>query len=183
MARRLVARIAVAAGTAALVLSSTVGPADADTRRFRDRAGDTGVESDLTRVVVDHGGRSGRRLVVRVAVGDLAPADSFVFFVEARRRDAGPEYLVRLSPNSTGPALRRIEGWRDVGSGAAVRCRGLSGRADAFGPDRIQVSVPRTCLQTPRRVRVGIRAYFRYPERVVVDWAPRRRGLFGRVHL
>ena len=182
MASRLLARAAAAAIATGLVLSCLAGPTAADTRRFRDRVGETGVESDLTRVFVNHGARGGRRLVVAVAVGNLGPSDTFAVFIEARRRNAGPEYLLRLRPNSTGPSLRRIAGWGDVGSGEGVRCKGLRGQADAFGADRIRVSVPRTCVQTPRRVRIGIQARYRYPDEVIVDWAPKRRSLFGTVH-
>ena len=183
MTRRVAGCMTVAVLAAGLVLTCAVAPAEADTRRFRDRAGETGVESDITRVSVTNGARGGRRLVVKAAVGDLAPEDSFLFFVDTRRRNAGPEYLVRLRPNSTGPLLRRIAGWGDVGSGHAVRCRGLRGKADAFGRDRVQVSVPRRCVHTPRQVRIGIQARFPYPNRVIVDWAPKRRSTFGRVHV
>jgi len=176
--RRLGRRTAVAALCVAVALPVLGGPAAADVRVFRDRSGDTGVGSDVTRVRVDHGGGSGR---VRVAtrVGDLSTDDVITLFIDVRRRDGGPEYVVRVQPNSAGPVLRAIERWR--GRGAVVRCPRLRARADAFGPDRVAISVPRGCIRRPGRVRVAVRARFGYPNRVVVDWAPRKHRLFGPV--
>lgn len=176
-----VRRAAVPVVALAVLLPATAGSAVADVRTFHDRAGDTGVQADVTRVQVDHGGPNGKRVVTTTRVGNLGIGDSFAFFVSTRGRNRGPEYVTRVEPNAQGPVLRRIQGWRDAGSGSRVRCRGLKARANAFGRDRVLVSVPRSCLRTPARVRIAVLARFEYPRRTVTDWAPRRRALFGPV--
>lgn len=176
-----VLRLALVGVTTGALLGATAVPAHADVRTFRDRRGDTGVAADVTRVRVDHGGAGGSRVVTTARVGDLSVGDVITFFVDARARSNGPEYVTRVRPNAAGPVLRRIDGWRGAGSGSVVRCPGLRARADAFGPDRVRVSIPRGCMRTPSRVRLAVLARFEYPRRTVVDWAPARRELFGPV--
>lgn len=163
--------LVVMCGAVVLLVTGLSGPAAADSRTFRDSAGDTGgAPSDITKVVVTNGADAGRRVVVTAHVGNLAPTDSARMWVDTRPADAGPEYRMTVIANSDGVHLRRVETW--TGDGHAVHCPGLRALADGYGKDIIRFSIPRACMDKPGPVRVGLRGRFPYASRVVIDWAP-----------
>lgn len=173
-------RAAGLAAVAAAGLVTAAGPVMADTEQFRDARGDTGSMTDIGRVLVEHGGGVAR-LTVDVRVGKLDLGDQTTVWVNTRSRDSGPEYRLRVVPNSEVRPLRAVETWNDGGD--AVRCAGLTARSNALGNERVRISIPRHCLDRPARVRIGVRHRFATPsdpERS--DRAPARHGFFGWVH-
>ena len=80
-------------------------------------------------------------------------------------------------PNSDGFHLEEVKSWD--GPSPAVRCRGLRVRANAHGPEKMSISVPRLCLDRPARVRISVHAKFLYASRIVVDWGPGKHRWFG----
>jgi hypothetical protein len=63
--------------------------------------------------------------------------------------------------------------------GRAVPCDGLRGRGDVYGPKTVSVTVPRSCVGDPDKVRVSVRGYFDVKGPNVVDWAPGFKKLGG----
>jgi hypothetical protein len=170
---------AVAAASLILTLTAAL-PAYADTRTFHDRAGETGTSADITEVKVANGSGGGHRVAVRAEVGKLEVEDFFTFWFDTRPSNAGPEYKFVVYPNSGLTHLRRIEEFGEMGT--AVRCDGLRAAADAFGPDVVSVSVPRSCLHYPDEVRVSLRGRYVDDGHQVTDWAPAERQFFGWVN-
>jgi hypothetical protein len=171
---RRVWRSAAVVGVALMASLSTLQPAHADTRRFTDRAGDTSLPADLTTVRVSNGPE---RLQVAVRPGRVQAGDYFAFWLDTRPRNAGPEYKVGVLPNSDGFGLVRVGAFGQQGT--PVRCDGLRATADAFAPEWVSISVPRSCLRNPGGVRVAVKARYTEGEQQVVDWAPARRRFFG----
>jgi hypothetical protein len=158
-----------------LMASLTVlQPAHADTRRFSDRAGDSGLPADLTTVRVSNGAE-----VLKVAVrpGRVQSGDEFTFWLDTRPKNPGPEYEVGLLPNSDGFGMLRVDAFGDQGT--PVRCDDLRGTADIFAPAWVSIVVPRSCVRRPGKVRVAVQARYADGNRGVVDWAPARRTFFG----
>jgi hypothetical protein len=72
-------------------------------------------------------------------------------------------------------SLRRISYWgRPAGR---VDCPGLRAHADVFSERPVTLSVPRTCIDLPLRVRAAVRSVGRTAQgdRVGVDWVGGRR--------
>lgn len=170
-------RGAAAAAASLLTTVAVALPAHADTRTFTDRAGDTGTGADITSVKVANGSGGGHRIAVRADVGQLGFEDFFTFWFDTASLDAGPEYKVVVYPNSDGIQLRVLDEFGD--KGRAVRCDGLRARADAFGPDEVSVSVPRSCMGYPGNVRVSLRGRYVDDGHRVTDWAPAERKFFA----
>jgi len=170
-------RRGAAVGAASLLTTVAVAlPAQADTRTFTDRAGDTGTGADITWVKVANGSGGGHRIAVRAEIGQLGIEDFFTFWFDTASLDAGPEYKVVVYPNSDGIQLRVLDEFGEKGRG--VRCEGLRARADAFGPDEVSVSVPRSCMGYPGKVRVSLRGRYVDDGHQVRDWAPAERKFF-----
>jgi ribosomal protein S28E/S33 len=169
------ARRGIALAAASVLLSLTaLSPAHADTTIFRDRLGDTGVRGDITTVRVKHGAY---RVTVAVSPGRVKIGDFFRFWLDTRAGNAGPEYKVEVYPNSDGIGLMRVDAFGQTG--VRVRCDGLRATADIYAPAEVSISVPRSCLGTPRKVRVSVRGEYAYRGPNVVDWAPARRTFFA----
>jgi hypothetical protein len=168
-------RRGVTVGAVALLASVAVlQPAQADTETFRDKAGDTGVKADITTVRVKNGAN---RVTVVVRPGRLKSGDYFRFWLDTVPKNRGPEYKVEVYPNSDGFGLVRVGSFRDKGK--LVGCPGLRANADIFTPDRVSISVPRSCMHNPGSVRVSVRGHYEYRGPDVVDWAPAKRKFFG----
>ena len=162
----------------ALVGAGLLAPAAANSRTFHDAAGDTATaQSDLTRVLVRNGGPSGTRVYSSAQVGDLAPGDRTTFWIDTKASNPGPEYKALVLPNSDGFHLEKVNSWD--GPSPGVQCRGLRARADAAGPDKVSISVPRRCMDRPARVRLSLHVKYSYATRNVVDWGPGKHRWFG----
>jgi hypothetical protein len=167
-------RGAAVAGVGLLAALVTVPAASADTRRFRDVAGDTGLPADLTTVRVSNGPET---VDIAARPGRVGLEDLFVYWLDTRPRNAGPEYKVVVAPNSDDFGLLRVGAFGK--RGRPVACEGLRARADHFTPEWISTSVPRSCLGNPGKVRVAVKARYTDGETSVVDWAPSKRRFFG----
>lgn len=176
-----VLRGAAVAAASLLTSLAVMLPAQADTKTFRDRAGDTGTSADMTTVKVANGSGGGARLAVRAKVGQLTIFDFYTFWFDTASLDAGPEYKVVVNPDSDGIQLRVLDEFGN--KGRVVRCDGLRARADTSGPAEVSVSVPRSCLGDPGKVRVSLRGRYLNDGHQVTDWAPRERKFFGWVAL
>ena len=171
--------ITAAAGATVLAVAMAA-PASAATRYFADEPGDTGGAGDITVVKVANSSEGNTRIGVRAQVGEFSPGDSFTVWFDTRRSDRGPEYKVDLVANSDAFGLARVETFRSRGT--AVRCSGLRVTADALTAREIAISVPRSCMGSPRKVRVSLKAqYLDADGAATVDWAPAQRTFFGSV--
>jgi hypothetical protein len=171
--RSLIVTAAASAAAASLVVA---GPASARTIVFHDRTGDTDAPSDITRVVVDNA-THGSRVIVTARMGNMIAGDSATLWLDTAPRNAGPEYTLRIYPESDGFALRRVGTF--AARGHAVRCTGLRAHALTGFHVTDRFSVPRACLRHPGKVRVAIKGRYQYATRIVTDWAPRHHHFFG----
>lgn len=160
---------AVATGALALVAAAAaLTPAAADEVEFRDKGG------HLTKVKVSH---TNDRVVVKSHVGKMDIGDYFTFWLDTDSDNPGPEFKTEVYPNSDGLAVLRVDNFRDRGQ--EVRCDGFRAAADVYGPRTVTISVPRSCIGDPDRVRVSVRAYYDVAGPNVVDWGPAKRAFFG----
>lgn len=169
-----------AAAGATLLTLALAAPASAATRYFADEPGDTGGAGDITVVKVANSSAGNTRIGVRAQVGEFSPGDSFTAWFDTRRSDRGPEYKVEAIANSDAFGLARVETFRSRGT--PVTCSGLRVTADALTAREIAISVPRSCMGSPRTVRVALKAqYVDADGETTVDWAPAKRKFFGSV--
>jgi hypothetical protein len=167
-------RAAAVLGVALVASLSALQPANAETRRFRDQAGDTGLSADITTVRVSNGPD-----LVEVAIrpGRVEFGDHFTFWLDTRPKNPGPEYKVGVLPNSDAFGMTRVGAFGQRGT--PVPCDDLRATADHFAPAWVSISVPRSCLGDPGKVRVAVKARYVDGDAGIVDWAPARRTFFG----
>jgi hypothetical protein len=156
--------VAVAAFLATVV--ATAQPAAADVETFTDRGG------HLTTVRVRHGVENIR---VKAHVGDYNIGSHFSFWLDTDGDDPGPEYKIKVYPNTEVLPIRKVERFADNGSSIDCDYRAM---ADAHGSEYVSIIVPRTCVGTPDRIRVSVRANYYIPGPNVVDWGPTRKKFF-----
>lgn len=159
------------------VAPGSTTPAVAETVILLDVAGDSGAATDLLRLRVAHGEPSApSRLKLKAAHDGIENFESYVrFWIDTKWDNAGPEYVSDVFANSGGIALMRVGGWRGRDK-QKVSCPGLRARADAFVPGPIVLSVPRTCIGTPRRARGAAVSSAPAPEGTADrDWVASRR--------
>jgi hypothetical protein len=162
------ARIAAIGALALVASAATLTPAHADVVAFRDKGG------HLTTVKVSH---SNYRVAVKAYVGNMDIGDYFTFWLDTDGDNPGPEFKTEVYPNSDGLSVLRVESFGD--DGQRVRCDGFRAAADVSGPRTVKISVPRSCIGDPDRVRVSVRASYDVAGPNVVDWAPTTRAFFG----
>ncbi len=146
-------------------------PAHADTRTFVDKG------AHLTTVKVSHGASN---VTVKANVGPMTFGSYFTFWLDTNAKNSGPEYKMVIYPNSDGMSVLRVGNFTDAGR--SIRCDGFRASADIFGPQVVSITVPRSCIGYPRKVRVSVRAYYDVPGLNVIDWAPGKRQFFCWVH-
>ena len=165
---KVVVRIAaVVLGTALSVMGAT-SDAHADTRSWRDP------KPNITKVKVKH---SKRNVKVTTTTGVIRPGTYLTIYLDTDPSNPGPEYRNDLVPASELSPLMRIEKFGKDGN--PVLCDGLRGRGDVYGPKTVSITVPRSCLGYPAKVRVSVRGYFDIKGPNVVDWAPGFKELTG----
>ena len=169
-----VVRTAAVVGVTVMASVTLLPPASAEIRRFSDPNGDTGLASDLTTVKVINGSEL---VEVKARPGRVEFGDFFTYWLDTRPKNAGPEYRIDVVPNSDAFGITRVDAFGR--QGIPVPCGGLRARADHFAPEWISISVPRSCLENPGRVRVAVKARYTADETSVVDWAPAKRKFFG----
>jgi hypothetical protein len=163
-----VARAAVAGTLALLAFAATLTPAHADVVAFRDKGG------HLTTVKVSH---SNHRVAVKAHVGKMDIGDYFTVWLDTDSDNPGPEYKTEVYPNSDGLSVLRVGNFGD--DGRRMRCDGFRAAADVSGPRTVKISVPRSCIGDPDRVRVSVRAHYDVAGPNLVDWGPTTRAFFG----
>lgn len=164
-------RTARAAAVAAACLTATVAlapAAHAETRTFTDGG------AHLTSVRVSH---TATKVGVRAFVGPFDIGDHTTFWLDTDAGDSGPEYKADVWPNTEGPRLMRVGSF--TSGGTAVDCDGFRATSDAFGPEEVALSIPRSCLGRPAEVRVAVRAFYAEDGGDVVDWGPKLRSFYG----
>ena len=157
--------VAVAASLATVV--ATAQPAAADVQTFTDRGG------HLTTVRVRHGAENIR---VKAHVGDYNVGSHFSFWLDTDGDDPGPEYKIKVYPNTEVLPIRRVERFGD--NGTDIDCK-YRASASAHDSEYVSIVVPRSCVGTPDRIRVSVRANYYIPGPNVVDWGPTRKKFFG----
>jgi hypothetical protein len=163
--------------TGGLVLSTVLGiaPGDADVAHFPDRVGETRTSLDVWSVKVDNASWDRGKVVVAVQQDQLLNGDELRVYLDTRRRNAGPEYLLSAMWRSE-YAIRRVPGWNwRKGDVISWRCANPSGNQRT---DRWRVAFSRRCLGFPGQVRISVRIGAFVPgEGKVFDWAPGWRRL------
>jgi len=183
MTSRLSRAAALAAGPL-LTVALLVPSASADVWVIHDATGDgsggtsggEGKWGDIGTVRVGHGARY-VWLTIRPAPGG-GPADFYDVWVDTKRTDPGPEFVVSVSAEvSKWTSVRRAGRWGRLGGPRVCEVPTLQGPGyDGL----VRMAVPRRCLRTdgaiPKRIRVAVRTTMEY---TLADWAPGVRS-FGR---
>jgi hypothetical protein len=156
---------AAAAGVVALLASLLTGPsAQADIRIFPDASG------HITGVRVSNGPRA---VAITAYDAQMTLGTFYRFWIDTDSTNPGPDYKAEVYPNSDGVFLMRVANF--ASSGIKVRCRGFRAIADVFGEDYAKIFVPRSCIDTPSRIRVAVVGYYDEdsdPDIDLRDWAP-----------
>ena len=98
---------AASIGLAVVTMAATAPPAAADVKTFDDGGG------HLTTVRVRHGADN---LRVKANVGPYKSGSHFTFWLDTDRDDPGPEYKIRVYPNSEVLPVRAVETFADAGT-------------------------------------------------------------------
>lgn len=160
---------AVVLASALLVVSG--GVVNAATRVFTDPNDAPAIDirkvhvtyRGLLRVRVEHDGR--------LAIGQL-----YAFWIDTRRRNAGPEYYAAFRPNSDNLSLKRVSGFGDR-TKTSTTCKRIDGGANALRPHGdVTFRVAGKCLGNPNRVRTSV--HFFTTNGSSADWAPAHRRLY-----
>ena len=161
---------AAAAVTVAVALSCTGGTttARADTKSFKDP------KPHITKVTVNHGATN---IKITTKTGKYRIGSYFIVYLDTDPANPGPEFRNDIYPNSEVAPLKRVEKFGQQGKTAA--CDGLRASADAFGPKKVTLTVPRSCVGDPSKVRVSVRGYFDVKGPNVIDWAPGKKKFTG----
>lgn len=172
MSRR---RTAALVAALAMPLSLLVATgASADTLTVPDRANGQGQDSDIRRIRVVHRAAdtpSEGRLKVFVRAGTVEYGDTFDLWVDVPGAQRVPDYHAWILPEAGYGPVRHARSWTRDGRPACQRWNASL----SAGPDQTAVfSIPRTCLGSPERVRVAVRADYGDGN---LDWVPARRTL------
>ena len=168
---RVAIRAAAVALGAAMSIAGAASVAEADTKSFKDP------KPNITKVTVKH---SKKNITVTTRTGVIRPGTYLTVYLDTDPSNPGPEYRNDLIPASELSPLMRIEKFGQQGD--AVDCVGLRGRGDVYGPKTVSVTVPRSCVGDPAKVRVSVRGYFDVKGPNVIDWAPGKKQFTGWVH-
>jgi len=144
------------------------GTAHAGTAAFEDPVGDS-TSVDISQVRVVH--RNAVKVSVRSAV-PLAAGQVYSFWIDTGRGPR-PTFHVSFRANSDfsdSLAVVRSFGQRPT---RVVRCPGMRAHADIVDDAPVSLSLPRSCIGDPKRIRVAVR--FEDETTGSVDWAPARR--------
>ena len=167
-------------------LLGSAAAAAARTRTFHDAHGDVQVNGsggiqtgiDIYRERVHH---SAHRVVITIHFANLTRQNyrnyfDIAFNVSSRNR--GPEFY--FDKTGRHRSLYQTGSW-SAGTWTRVPCRGLTLQARP-ARDSLRVAVPRSCLDTPRRVGVSVFIGDSRPGgSIATDYAPRRHSFTPRV--
>lgn len=164
-------RLAAATLACAVAMIGGTSVAHADTKSWTDP------KPNITKVKVKH---SDTTIKITTTTGAVRPGTYLTIYFDTDGDDPGPEFRTDLIPASELMPLMRIEKFGQEGT--AITCDGLRGRADVYGPTTMSLTVPRSCVGNPDRVRVSVRGYFDVKGPNVVDWVPGKKKFTGWVH-
>ena len=168
---RITTRVAAVTLGAALSVAGAAGVAHADTKSIKDP------KPNITKVKVSHGSTN---IKVTTTTGKIRPGTYLTVYLDTDPSNPGPEYRNDLVPASELSPLMRIEKFGE--QGVAVPCDDLRGSGDVYGPTKVSVTVPRSCVGDPNKVRVSVRGYFDVKGPNVIDWAPGKKKFSGWVY-
>lgn len=168
---KLVIRTAAVVVGAALSLAGVTTAAYADTKSWKDP------KPNLTKITVSHGSTN---IKITAKTGTFRIGSYFTVYLDTDPSDPGPEYRNDIYPNSEVSPLKRVEKFSQQGS--TVPCDGLRASADVYGSKKVSVTVPRSCVGEPRKVRASVRGYYDVKGPNVIDWAPGYKKLTGWVY-
>ena len=169
--QKIAIRTAAAVLGAALSVAGAAAFAEADTKSIKDP------KPNITKVKVSHGSTN---IKVTTTTGRIRPGTYLTVYLDTDPSNPGPEYRNDLVPASELSPLMRIEKFGE--QGVAVPCDGLRGSGDVYGPKKVSVTVPRSCVGDPNKVRVSVRGYFDVKGPNVIDWAPGKKKFGGWVY-
>jgi hypothetical protein len=156
-------RRALAVAAAALLPAAVAVPAaHADIKVFPD------VGSYITGVRVSHGPKA---IAVTAYDTKMTFTSFYQFWLDTNPADPGAEYRVDVFPNSEVLPLQKVTNFGSPG--IDLKCDGLRVQADASDGDDTpyaKVTVPRSCMGTPSKVRVAVVGVYTDPD--IIDWAP-----------
>ena len=110
--RTLTLRSAVAISLALVLMVAPLGVAQAATIRIGDDSGDTASRSDIEKVVAEH---AKNRLRIKTRLDEIVVGVEYAVYIDTRRNNAGPEWLISAYPDSEWVILR-VAGWKDKAS-------------------------------------------------------------------
>ena len=164
--RTLKLRSAAASSLALVLVVAPLGMAQAATIRIGDDSGDSASRSDIETVVVEH---TKKKLRIKTRLDEVVIGVEYAVYIDTRRNNAGPEWLISAYPDSEW-AILRVAGWKDSGR-PGPQCGRARYSLDS-DPAVAKVRVPSRCLNLGKRVRVSVRMH---DGGHGVDWAPARR--------
>jgi hypothetical protein len=168
-------RAAGAVVVAFVLLFVSGGVVNAATRVFTDPNDSPNI--DIRKVHVSY------RHWLRVRVehdGRVATGQTYAFWIDTRRHNAGPEYYAAFSPNAEVPPLDRVSGFRDP-TKTPTTCQDIDAGANIGRPHGdVTFRVAGHCLGNPHRVRISI--HFVKANGSSADWAPATRRFYPWVH-
>lgn len=163
------------------LVSLSVGPADAATRRFDDGRRDSRTEGlDIQRIKVGNF----RRVVVTSIHRDLNPrsasAGGIFIWLDTERQRGGPEFVIEAGASRDVTwHIWRADGWR---SHQSVPLSCSIERSIQYRTDRLRISIGSDCIDEHQHVRVSAMAYWTDTSsgdhddwRTYRDYAPARR--------
>lgn len=157
-------KLLVGAAAAALTVSLSAPPAEAQTSTYLDKDG--GVGTAIRSITVNNTAKS-----LRVTMKHKKLLYGDTVWIDSRPGDAGPEYRVMFLANSDSISLERVESFKTK-SGAAWSCAGAEVRSDNFAPGANSwIDIPRKCLKGPGKVRIQTESWSKHNVR---DRAPNR---------
>ena len=151
---------------ALVLIGAPIGMAHAATISIDDDSGDTGSRSDIRKVVVEH---TNAKLRVKTRLDEVVVGVEYAVYIDTRRANRGPEWLISAYPDSEWVILR-VSGWNDDGE-PGPQC-GRARYSLESDPAVAKVRLPTRCLAMRDRVRVAVRMH---DAGNGVDWAPARR--------
>ena len=152
-------RAAMTAAAALLPAAVLVPAAQADIATFPDVGG------YITGVRVSHGPKA---IAVTAYDQEMELTTFYRFWLDTDPADPGPEYKLEVYPDSDGPVLQQVTTFSSPGKN--VTCDDISAIASPEGADYAKITVARSCMGTPSKVRVSVVGYYQTP--TVTDWAP-----------
>ena len=163
--------MALAAGSALVLVGMVAAPAHAEFYGIDDPADASASLTDIYGIEANHGSDN---LRVKVYFNELmrSSAAGVSVFIDTDRDVKGPEYVLSSGlGDGTDYVLTEAAGWQ--GSDSRVRCDYAA--RPRWGKDVFRAVISRDCLDGASSVRVSVKMVYQADgSHPVVDWAPKR---------